>query len=99
MHDNVDRARYTLAIVIALLERPVAENEPTLRDVLLSLKMFAAEGQLDEMKVILGWLLDTRRLRIALPPAKVIAWKSTIQDILDDGDAPQPNNLKPWTVG
>ena len=79
MHDNVDRARYTLAIVIALLERPVAENEPTLRDVLLSLKKFATEGQLDEMKVILGWLLDTRCIRIALPPEKVIAWKSTIQ--------------------
>ena len=41
------------------------------------------------MKTVLGWVFDTRRLRISLPYDKFTAWSSTIQSILDKGTSNQ----------
>ena len=87
MYDNLERARYVLAIVIALLERPVAPKEYVLRDCLLSLNKFNKEGCLKERQVVLGWELDTRLLRVRLPEEKFIAWSDSIRTIIDSGSA------------
>ncbi len=68
--------------VIDLLSRPVTKHEPLPRDDNLSLSKFVAEAKLEETKMIVGWLVDTRRLMLSLPQHKVISWSNTIHDIL-----------------
>jgi len=49
---------------------------------MLSIKKFLGEAMPVECKVILGWLLDTRRLSIELPEDKHAAWTRSIERIL-----------------
>ena len=41
-----------------------------------------SEGSLEETRVVLGWLYNTRTLCVSLPNPKFIAWTKTIQDII-----------------
>ena len=79
--------RAFLPFVIDLFARHVSDDEPLPRDPCLSLSKFLAEATPEETKVILGWLLNTRDLTIALPPEKVTGWTKAIQDIIDKGSA------------
>jgi hypothetical protein len=81
--NNVERLAELMPLIICLLSRPVHANEPLPRKCLLSLTKFIAEGTPEEVKVTLGWLLDTRRLLISLPDAKYLIWFNEIQSILD----------------
>ena len=42
-----------------------------------------AESGLSEQKVILGWFLDFRRMTIALPENKFIAYSKAIHGMLE----------------
>ena len=61
------------------------ESEPVPHRQTLSMSKLAAEGTPKEIQVVLGWLLDTRRLILALPQDKYLAWKSDIKQLLDSG--------------
>jgi hypothetical protein len=52
------------------------------RDPVLSLKKALAEGTATELLIVLGWLLDTRRLLIQLPSDKRRAWIRDIDALL-----------------
>jgi len=52
------------------------------RKEIISLKKLQAKGQLSEVKTVLGWNLDTRRLLISLPDHKVTDWIRDIDTIL-----------------
>jgi hypothetical protein len=69
-------------LAIHSVGRPVAVDEPISRDQLTAEKKLIAESLLEETKITLGWLLDTRRLRISLPMEKYAAWAATILFIL-----------------
>jgi hypothetical protein len=71
-----------LPFIIHLLGRPVATTESIARDDVLSLKKFLAEATPDEIKTILGWIIDTRHLTIALPHHKYVAWCRFIEELL-----------------
>ena len=45
-------------------------------------KKLLAEAGPDEMKVILGWLFNFRKLTVYLPENKHVAWTRTIKDVL-----------------
>ena len=47
-------------------------------------KLFAEVG-LTEIKMILGWEWDFRRLKILLPENKFIAWTNDVSQLLTDG--------------
>jgi hypothetical protein len=47
----------------------------------LLLKLLA-EGAPAKQQIVLGWLLDTRRLWVALPEDKYKAWLETLQKIV-----------------
>ena len=68
---------------------PLAKNEPLPRDPFLKQSKVTAEGALEEIKTILGWVFDTRRLKVSLPQDKYKAWSSTIESILQKGTANQ----------
>ena len=46
-------------------------------------KLFAEAG-LTELKMILGWEFDFRRLKAALPKNKFIAWTTDVSQLLDN---------------
>jgi hypothetical protein len=52
-------------------------------DVLLSLEKAEAEGTPNEVLIVLGWLLDTRRLLISLPQDKFITWTNDLKAIIN----------------
>jgi hypothetical protein len=74
--------RALLPYVIELIGRPRADDEPLPRDACLSLTKFLAEATPEEKKIILGWLLNTRALTIALPLNKVEGWTEQICGLL-----------------
>ncbi|MGL4352121.1 MAG: hypothetical protein ACRCT2_16490, partial [Plesiomonas shigelloides] len=76
-----------LPFVLHLLGRPLDTREMLHREDVLSLSKFKAEATPAECKIILGWLLNTRCLTIALPLHKVEAWSASILAILDRGRA------------
>jgi hypothetical protein len=83
LETSAARGSAILPFIIHLLSRPLATNESISRDDLLSLKKFMAEATPDEQKIVLGWLIDTRRLTIALPSHKHIAWIRSIIEMLN----------------
>ncbi len=66
LRDNVRRLSIIMPLVICLLGRPLHASEPIIQKWLLSLSKFAAEGRPEEIKIVLGWSLDTRQLLISL---------------------------------
>ena len=70
-----NRARLAAAIPLSihLLSRPIEKEEHVIRNPPISTIKLQAEGRLEEQKLLLGWLYDTRRLRISLPSNKFIA--------------------------
>ena len=48
--------------------------------------MSLAEAGAEEIKIILGWILNFRTLIIALPDNKYVAWKVAILEILEAGN-------------
>ena len=61
---------------------------------MLTIHKMLAEGAAEETKIILGWLYDTRRLKIFLPEHKFIAWTEDIKRILQTGKVSRPELRK-----
>jgi hypothetical protein len=87
LQKNVRELSIIMPLVICLLGRPLHASEPIIRKWLLSLTKFAAKGRPKEIKIVLGWLLDTRQLLVLLPEYKQIVWKDQIQTILKESKA------------
>ena len=63
-----------------LTNRPHAgPAEPIQRRPILSWAKLLAEGTHAETQVVLGWLLDTRRLLVSLPPEKSQPWSAQVK--------------------
>ena len=82
LETDAARGSRVIPFVVHLLSRPVSDSETIERDDLLSFEKFLAEATPAEQKTILGWVIDTRRLTIALPANKHAAWSRSIDDIL-----------------
>ena len=76
MHSR--RGYEAVLLAIAVIGRPLSEDEKVLRDELLAIEKALAEGTPTELLIVLGWELDTRRLRINLPLDKFLAWSADI---------------------
>ena len=74
-------SRITL-LTLHLLGRPIADTEPLQRDDLLAFDKMLAEGSPEESKIILGWEVNTRTLRLRLPQEKLKSWNAEIDRIL-----------------
>ena len=80
-----DRARLEAVppFVLHLLGRPVENGveESLPRDGLLAVSKFLAEAKASEIKVILGWEVNTRKMTVSLPADKHRAWTGDLRDI------------------
>jgi hypothetical protein len=81
--DNMKRAAAAALLAIYIVGRPVDERDTIKRKDLVSLSKLEAEAALEESKVLLGWKLDTRALKISLPFHKFKAWTNGINEILE----------------
>ena len=59
---------------------------PTCHNVVAAAKL-TAEGGLEEVKALLGWVFDTRRLLVSLPVNKLNCWTNEIFDIIVASEA------------
>jgi hypothetical protein len=73
-----------LPFVLHLMGRPTHTKDAITRDDILSISKFLAEATPSEIKTILGWEVDTRRLLLSLPTNKVTAWSESIHTMLRD---------------
>jgi hypothetical protein len=71
-----------IPLAIRSVSRPNSDLDVVPRKDIISLKKPCAEGQLCEVKKVLGWVINTRSLTIALPEHKVVDWIRDIDSIL-----------------
>ena len=83
-NDNLKRAQNAIPLVTYVSFRPVSQNETVERDDAISERKLKGDGTPSEKKIILGWMLDTRALRIYLPVDKAIFWSSEIDRLLQE---------------
>ena len=81
---SLDRARAAVLLAIYIIARQLSPNQHISRDDIACIKKLLGEGALSEIKAILGWEFDTRRLLIRLPNNKFQAWNNIITKILDE---------------
>ena len=82
INQNRNRAVQAMLLAIHVLCRPLAADEPILREDCLSLKKLEEEGTLSECLTILGWQINTRLLTIALPYEKFKRWNADLKTII-----------------
>jgi hypothetical protein len=82
---NLARKPHAVPLAMYITSRPHAGIlEPILRRAILSMAKLLAEGSPAEQQIVLGWMLDTRRLMTSLPDDKYKAWVETIDKFLRD---------------
>jgi hypothetical protein len=81
--ENLARKPHVVPLAMHVTSRPHAgKDEPILRRDILSLPKLLAEGAPAEQQIVLGWLLDTRRLLVSLPEDKYLAWVAAIENFI-----------------
>ena len=83
---NMLRACHAVPLAVHLLSRPHAgDEEPVPRRQLLEPSKLSAEGRPTEVLVVLGWVMDTRKLLFSLPPDKSRAWVEDLRAMRSRG--------------
>jgi len=81
--DNVNRVCKAIPLAIHTMSRPLdSSDEIPRKEIIISLKKLSAEGTPSEVKIVLGWTINTRNLRIYLPEDKYKTWTQEISIIL-----------------
>jgi len=89
--DNLVRCDRAPLLGLNTMSRPLDPEEPIPRETMEALKKLEAEALLQEIKTVLGWEIDFRRLLIKLPENKFIAWTTAIKTMLDEGSSTAKN--------
>jgi hypothetical protein len=82
INDNIERLKHSVPLALEAFFRPIDKKDATKRKEIISITKHLAEGTLAERKVILGWLIDTRRFRVFLPKEKAKDWLRDISTCL-----------------
>ena len=82
INDNLGRLMAAPCTVIHALAHKCSSSSYVKRDNLIADDKNEAEGGPEEIKICLGWQLDTRRLLVSLPDHKHKAWSFQITELL-----------------
>jgi len=82
--DNINRVFSAAILAIHTVTRPLDPSDEILRKEIISMKKFQAEGSPSEVKTVLGWSINTRLLRIYLPPEKYTDWNNDMNSYLSN---------------
>ena len=81
---DAEKSAAAIPLALHLVGRPcdpeVEETFP--RDDILAIPKFLAEAKPSERKMILGWIVDTRRFIVALPHDKHMSWTQAVDRML-----------------
>jgi hypothetical protein len=83
LETDAKRGSRIVPFILHLLGHPLSPNESLPHDDILSLKKLLAEAMPAERQIILGWIIDTHQLIIALPHNKCVAWTNAIETLLN----------------
>ena len=75
---NALRLESAITLAFHIFGRPIDKNEPIPRKDIIFFDKLIAEGAIEEQKILLGWLYDTRCLIISLPLDKCSNWSKDI---------------------
>jgi hypothetical protein len=81
--NNAERIKHAVPLILETLFRPTDPNDPSNRDPIVNMTKHQAEGKLEERKVVLGWLIDSRRFRVFLTPDKAKEWIYDLNKCID----------------
>ena len=76
------RTKAAFPLALGLMFRRSGENEPIKREDILQRTKMEGEGTPSELKIFLGWLLDSRLFLTQLPRYKGNDWMKEITDLL-----------------
>jgi len=79
---NTSRVIRALPLAIHSVARPVEPTDDIPRVDIISTKKLQAEGTFEEVKIVLGWQLNTRSLLISLPRDKHQKWSHDINKMI-----------------
>ena len=77
------RAVHAVPLMCYLFFRPVHPLEPIERSDIIGTIKLIAEGGLSEVKTFLGWIIDTRSMRVLLPKLKAMKWIDEIDQVIN----------------
>ena len=78
----IDRAiNATIPLILDAIFRPIL-NETVERLPILNKTKTMVEGRLEEIKTILGWIINSRTLKVHLPKAKADLWTAEIEAMI-----------------
>ena len=78
------RLAHAVPLLLHAIFRPTTSTEKIPRNPIINFTKHKAEGKLEERKVILGWLVDTRRFRLFLTVEKALDWLRDIDNAIKD---------------
>ena len=81
---NALRLESAITLAFHIFGRPIDKNEPIPRKDIIAFNKLIAEGAIEEQKILLGWLYDTRRLLISLPLDKWQNWSKDLLDLIEN---------------
>eukprot|EP00956_Cyclotella_meneghiniana_P017221 scaffold27841_cov34-Cyclotella_meneghiniana.AAC.7 len=81
--DNIRRLERAPLLAIDAVARPLLESEPVPRHEMAARNKFIAEAGAEELKIVLGWKINFRTLKLYLPENKFIAWAADFQQMVD----------------
>ena len=92
MEREAEKSAAAIPLALHIVGRPHDPNgrESFPRDDILAIPKFLAEAKPSERKMILGWIVDTRKLSVALPQDKFKSWTRSVDDILRRHKSPAP---------
>ena len=76
--DNGERIKHAVPLVLHTFFRPSNKHDAGPRDPIINMTKHAAEGKLEEVKIILGWKIDTHLFRVFLTKEKATDWLADI---------------------
>jgi hypothetical protein len=83
--DNVIRCEQALLLAINVSACPKHISEPIPQEDFKAHNKLSAEAALEELKTVLGWLINTRCLLLSLPDNKSVAWTGILASVLKRG--------------
>ena len=78
--NNVQRLKQETFLAINCAAKEKHNDKRIPREEMEARENFLAKAGAEEIKIILGWILNFRTLTIALPENKYVAWKVAILD-------------------
>ena len=86
VNDNLNRLQNAIPLATETVFRPLTPTEKVKRNDQINDTKLQGEGKPSEVKIVLGWEINTRGFCIHLPVHKYIAWSGDIQKIIKSGE-------------